>query len=337
MFRTGEQPLGRDFKIKSPNLPVTRKVVYLDQKIWGQIKETKDGERSSDYEKALEKLRTLVNKDKIICPISVSRLVESLRYQERRFREDMMELMLEFSGNYAIPPYYTVRNLECLNYILFKNGLEPLDMQELIVREGIVNIGGDYDITGEVSQEDREMLLDMVREEWVSRTVMKSKDFLEYDDHITEEDKERYRQEIEEARRKGREDFDTDEEMRKSWIASEFQTEILDKLTCFNEPLDSSLNHILWQDISNLDFDMFYAQFPSFYTRMQLTIARDTDWDRPVEFNDNADIMSISTSLPYVDLVGVEDYFGGKIYSKKLNKIYNTKVAIDLTDIPEKL
>lgn len=318
-----------------------RDIVYLDSKIWIELLKVRLEERKDDVGiNAYEKLKEKVNQGEIICPISLVNVGEVQRYHDRDTKKEIFEMMIELSENHSITLYDVVNKAEIRNYIWMKRyGENIFDMRQKAVREGVVYMGGNYRFVAEnrsISEQEREELHKAVKTEWATRKLFMNEEFLEKPELPEEAKPERWTDQLEEIRKENKGLGDSKKETRRILINDAFHEEIMPVIreTCSNLNINPLA---LFNRDTNYSFDMFYSQFPSFYTRINLTVERNFDWDRDIEGNDIWDIMSLAIAIPYCDIVASEEYFVGKTYASNLPEIYNTEVVHDLEGLKDVL
>jgi hypothetical protein len=82
----------------------------------------------------------------------------------------------------------------------------------------------------------------------------------------------------------------------------------------------------------------FFQSMPTSYCAVQLTLYRDMQRTRPIQPNDQNDIMSLAIAIPYSDVVVTETMWQAAIIQTKLNELRPTlvlKSARELTQILE--
>lgn len=318
---------------------MSRDIVYLDSKIWIELLKVRLGERTDETgEKTYQELKSKVKEEEIICPMSLVSVGEVQRYHDKDTKEEIFEMMIELSDNHSITLYNVVNRAEIRNYVWMKlHGEHIYDMKEKSVKKGIGYMGGNYSFTGidrEISEEEQEKLHEVIKTEWATRKVFMSDGFLEGPKLQAKNRVEYWEDKLEEIRQENKDLGESEEEARKILIENSFYEEVMPKIreTCLTLNVDPVK---LFYEDRDYSFDMFYSQFPAFYTRMNLTIRRDFDWNRPIEGNDLWDIMSLSVAIPYCDVVASEEYFVGKTYASDLPEIYGTEVVQDLEGLRE--
>lgn len=84
---------------------------------------------------------------------------------------------------------------------------------------------------------------------------------------------------------------------------------------------------------STQDKIRFMQEFPLFYTHRTLISFRDRDLKRPINANDNIDIMGYVVPIIYFHYVVGENYFMTLTHQAKLDRLFNTVICKSLSEL----
>lgn len=326
----------------------TTQVHYLDQKIWGQLH---DGKHNTDskFTDAYHIVKQSVDQDTAIYPFSIVHFKETNEHADPTFKRQLYEIMVDLSNNYGIRHYLTLKHDEIFAYITKHVDWLPNEAATpKVVGQGLAFAHGRYKLTyngdQEIDQEEldltREQIKKFTRSEYATRMLIRDQAFLEpaTPDRDTDPARRDFIDNLESGRQEARELADTDEDRRKILIARSFADDVLPHIASIAQQFEVDHREIIEHDMHTAtDFDDFFAQFPAFYTHLNLTLGRDFHWDRRVEINDLEDIMALAVAIPYTDTVVTEEFFGGVAYQRGLPDRYDTTVLTDLRQLADYL
>ena len=330
--------------IESPEPTLDRDettIVYLDQKIWGQLHDGRHNS-DSDYTEAYQAIRDAVDTEEVICPYSFARFIETDVHRDGEFKREIYELMIDLSNNFCMRNYFDAIGAEITAY-LFKHIdiLPEIHPAERIFSRGIVEPYGRPRITTDGEPIDDEWKFHKFhRSEEGTRAVIRDIDFSEdVPDPRDEEERREYVENIEAIRQRYDEIDGSEEERREQLIIESFRNDVVPGLstTAMQFPMDLDLRYILAFDTAFRGFNDFFMQFPTYYAHLDLTLGRDFHRERDIEANDLFDIMPLAVAIPYTDIVVTEDFFSGVAHRQDLPNRFGTTILTDAQDLAEHL
>jgi len=315
-------------------------IIYLDQKIWGQLHA---GRHSSDsrHTDAFEIVRDSVDRGDAICPYSIARFFETDTIQDKAFKQELYELMIDLSTNVCIRNYFDAISAEITAYIFRHVDLLPeIDPADQVFGRGLIDPAGTPRITidGEPIEEEWK-IHKILRSEEVTRQIIQSDDHLSYTPERDEDKRTEYVETLETKREEYEDIADTDEERRRQLIIESFRNDVLPGLvhTAQQLPIDIDIWTIIVRDTALNGFHDFFMQFPTYYTHLDLIIGRDFHRDRDIEANDLNDVMALAVAIPYADIVVTEQFFAGVAHKQDLPNRFDTTIRTDLQDLANHL
>lgn len=335
-------------------------IIYLDQNIWGRLH---DGRHNpdSDYRDAYETVQHSVDDGTTIYPYSLTRFFETDAHPDITFKRQLYTLMVDLSNNFCFHNYFDATSVE-ITAFLFNNTdyLPTIDHADQIFGWGLIEPMGRPTITVDGDPMEATAILTQVhRSETFTRRVLQTDHFFEEapDDHRTARDE--YVDTLESIRQDAQSLADTDADRWLILLARSFVNDILPRLATTAHKLDIDIEEIftdelytarfdprtpyqLAADTTDLPigfilFDNLVAQFPTYYTHLNLTLGRDFHWDREIEANDLEDVMSLAVAIPYADIVVSEEFFGGVAHKHGLPDQYDTTILTNLEALEDYL
>ena len=323
------------------------KFIYLDQNKWVEIEKVEFGEKKNEtISKILTMLRDLVNSDKLIIPIDFNRLTETSHRSLSHTRERLSELMIEMSKGYAVLPFLFVEELEIRNLISRKNGLSEVNLKELLINQNTENLlAGTPQIVGEIPSEDLELINSRIRQ------LISTNEFKQYILSTPAQRDIDFEQEHIKRAEQAREILRTmqnDTERKKYLITGDYQRlmrkimdtfKVTDNFEGQISPLEKVGNLLMIRNAlpipirSIQDQVAFMRECPLYYTHRTLVSYRDRDLRRPIESNDNIDIVQFVTPLVYFHYIVGEKYFMTLANQAKLDELYNTVLCKELVEL----
>ncbi len=315
-------------------------IVYLDQKIWGQLHDGRHNPDSSHAD-AYETVHQAVDDGDAICPYSIARFFETDTVQNTTFKRELYELMIDLSTNFCIRNYFEAVSAEITSYIFRHVDLLPeIDPADQVLGRGLIDPAGTPRITlaGEPIEEEWK-LHKVLRSEEVTRQIIQSDEYLSYTPERDEDERSEYVETLEAKREEYEDIADTDEERRRQLIIESFRNEVLPGLvlTAQQFPIDMDIWSIITRDTALNGFHDFFMQFPTYYTHLDLIIGRDFHRDRDIEANDLNDVMALAVAIPYTDIVVTEQFFAGVAHHQNLPNRFDTTIRTDLQDLADLL
>lgn len=315
-------------------------IIYLDQKIWGQLHA---GRHNSDsrYTEAFKIVRDAVDRGDAICPYSVARFFETDIIQDEAFKQELYELMIDFSTNVCIRNYFDAISAEITSYIFRHVDILPeIESADQVFGRGLIDPVGTPRITVDGEQIEEEWKIHKIlRSEEVTRQIIQSDDHLSYTHERDEDERTEYVETLEAIREEYEDIADTDEERRRQLIIESFRNDILPGLvhTAEQLPIDVDIWTIIACDTALNGFHDFFMQFPTYYTHLDLILGRDFHRDRDIEANDLNDVMALAVAIPYTDIVVTEQFFAGVAHQQDLPNRFDTTIRTDLQDLADHL
>ena len=323
------------------------KFIYLDQNKWVELEKVEFGEKKDEtLSKILTMLRDLVNSDKLIIPIDFNRLTETSHRSLSHTRERLSELMIEMSKGYAVLPFLFVEELEIRNLISRKNGLSEVNLKELLINQNTENLlAGTPQIVGEIPSEDLELINSRIKQ------LISTNEFKQYILSTPAQRDIDFEQEHIKRAEQAREILRTmqnDTERKKYLITGDYQRLMRKIMNTFKvtdnfegqiSPLEKVGNLLMIRNAlpipirSIQDQVAFMRECPLYYTHRTLVSYRDRDLRRPIESNDNIDIVQFVTPIVYFHYIVGEKYFVTLANQAKLDELYNTVLCKELVEL----
>lgn len=315
-------------------------IVYLDQKIWGQLH---DGRHNPDspHTDAYEIVQQAVNNGDAICPFSIARFFETDPIQDKSFKQELYELMIDLSNNFCLRNYFDAIGAEITAYLCRHVDLLPeIDPADQVFGRGLIDPAGRPRITLDGEPIDDEWKIHKIlRSEEVTRQIIQSDNHLSYTPEPDEDEQTEYVETLETKREEAKDIADTDEERRQELIIESFRNDVLPGLlhTAEQLPIDIDIWKVITRDTAFKTFDDFFAQFPTYYTHLNLILGRDFHRSRDIEANDLEDVMALAVAIPYTDFVATEEFFAGVAHQQDLPDRFDTTIRTDVQDLANHL
>lgn len=323
-------------------------VVYLDQNKWIRLLQQREGtDTDPEIERVLDRLTAAVEDGEAIVPVSQYHMVETATSHNRRDRRDhLFELMMELSEYWTIAIANIVMRQEVPAYFRKMQG-EKVDFRTLAIGKGLpFMLGGDnwaFVYTGDEHPEDVQLppekkarMLDAFQgREAFEISWEEGLEIFQRRDHEADiVDK------LEKNRKLHEEKFSSNARRRRVAMARHYTNEVIEELgkLCLQHdlPLNTwavDLDAYIRQGEEAEEATQFLRSFPSNYTYSTLTVTRDLQKQRPIDKNDLNDIMALSVAIPYCDIVVTEKFWAHEAKSNCLDKIYETHITRNLSEI----
>jgi hypothetical protein len=316
-------------------------IVYLDQKIWGQLHAGRH-DPDSRHTDAYETVRQAVDDGDVICPYSIARFMETDAHHDDTFKRELYELMIDLSNNFCMRNYFDAIGAEIMAYLFRHVDLLPkIDPANQIFSRGLVEPHGHPRITSDGSPIEGEWKVHKIlRSEHVTRNMIQSDDFLDNLPDLRDgAERAEYVETLETIRQEAEDIADTDEERRVQLIIESFRNDVLPGLihTAEQFPIDVDTLSIIARDTAFSGFDGFFNQFPTYFTHLDLILGRDFHRYRDIEANDLEDVMALAVAIPYTDVVVTEEFFAGVAHQQDLPTRFDTTIRTDLQDLADHL
>jgi len=318
----------------------SRTLVYLDQNAWGYLLEGSLDENSAyrDAYKAVERSTEELN---YVYPFSIANLMETDSHLDRQFRENMYDLIFELSNNYSLRNHLDVQQIEIYTYVFSKTPyLWEIDARNEVIGKGIIYPHGDFRLKPEewLSESERDKFHRILQSDIVNKHIFDSDEIGEYVTENHPHENQEYIENIEEIREgitpTGAEGS---EQERVDHVISSFKSRMLWELIWIGEIFGANIGSYIRDDIDMGGMLWFYAHFPAFYTYAHLSLGRLSHIDRDIEYNDLADIMSLSVATPYCDAVVTEKFFGGMLHKYEIDKLHDTDIYFDVRELANQI
>ena len=327
------------------------KLLYLDQNQWVELEKVEYKEtKNEEISEILSLLRSLVSTDKLIVPIDVNRLIETSHRTLSFTRERLSELMMELSKGYAVLPFLFVQEAEIRNYISRKLdpsfGLSEVNLRELLINQNAENLlAGTPRLVNKQTGEEAHQINKEI-EKIISTSEFKA-NILSTPANRNSSFEQEHVLRAEEAREILR-TMEDDRERKYYLITGDYQLlmrKIMEtyKLTDDQEgqiPELEKLGYLLMLRMclpksirSVSDRVSFMQEFPLYYIHRTLVSYRDRNLDRPIQSNDNIDIVGYIAPIVYFHYIVGEKYFMTLANQAKLDELFNTVLCKKLTEI----
>lgn len=332
MFRGGSEGL-----LAVSGLYVFMEWVYLDLNMWIDLHmRDEDDELRKQIERS-------VRDGEIAIPLIHTLLLEEAGFENEELREDVFDYMYDLTNPYTLRTYIDVQKFEIERFVYGMQGHLDYELEEKVRGQGIDHLYGDWRLTLEGEELDRNGPYKEVFDEL--ERVFKEKRGFDVTTNAVEELvrsqenwKNELHEEIEEINEEWDEIFNDNSQRRRYAKYRHFYESVFPPL----------IEKFIWEgqvyDFSMYDFEKYVKQgdetvesffqlFPANYTYMELTNARDLqDGGKP---NDIYDIFSLAIAIPYCDIVATEGFWKHEAENSGLDEIYGTKMVDSLGDIPE--
>lgn len=316
-------------------------IIYLDQKIWGQLHA---GRHDSDsrHTEAYETVRDAVDRGDAICPYSIARFIETDAHSDEMFKRELYNLMIDLSNNFCMRNYFDAIGAEITAYLFRHVDILPeIDPADQIFSRGLIEPHGHPRITSDGEPIDGEWKVHKaLRSEQVTRQIIQSDDYFDDIPELRDEgERAEYVETLESIRQEHEDIAHTDEERREQLIIESFRNDVLPGLlqTAERLPIDIDILSIIARDTAFNGFSDFFMQFPTFDTHLDLILGRDFHWHRDIEANDLYDVMALAVAIPYTDVVVTEEFFAGVAHQQDLPNRFDTTIRTDLEELADHL
>ncbi len=323
------------------------KLLYLDQNQWVELEKVEYHEKEDkEINELLTMLRTLISSNKLIVPIDINRLSETSHRSLSFTRERLSELMIEISRGYAVLPFLYVEELEIRNFISRKNGLSEVNLKKLLINQNTENLlVGTPELVGNKSSKELEQINSQIRK------LISTTDFKRYIlSTPAQRDSSLERKHVQRAEkaRKILRSMHDDTERKNYLIKGDYQRlmrkimetyKVTDNYEGQIPPLEKFGNLIMIRKALPLSIQSvrdqvaFMLEFPLYYAHRTLVSYRDRNLDRPIQSNDNIDIMGYVAPIVYFQYIVGEKYFMTLANQAKLDELFNTVLCKKLTEI----
>lgn len=309
------------------------KVVYLDQKCWIDLARLYYHKQTEEENKLVKKILEASEKYKVIFPLSISHLEETMKISSKRRKNELVPLMIRLSKGYSFQPYFSVNiRAEIHNILLRKLGLPQINIRNLILKQGISNLIGGGKPTlvfrkgSELPEDIQKELLDLLESPKALEVAFKSKlpkSLLSKDELI--EIFEKNRQKLSEIK---------DNDLRqRAFLAWNMRAILVPELakTLYESGLPKDF--ILKEKSTRKDIEELLDSIPTALCLLTLIYRRDQLLQRPIQTNDFHDIWFLTLALPYSDIVATEKMWASIARQTKLDRKCNTKILSSIKEL----
>ncbi len=307
------------------------KYLYLDQNIWIYLGQVHYGiNNDKNLVRILEKIKRLVDDNKLIVPINVTNVVELYKASDSGKRERLAKFMISISKGYCFIQFVYLTEVEIINLIRKIFGLSELNIQEQAIGQGTHFLIAEGIPPRLTSDKLDDSILQLMNEHLV-RTQSTPEAILDlmlnhrsiFFNNKNEKLFDSMVNEIETIRND--EYKIKDKNYRHKVRIAKYIMQIINPVLaelCVEYRFPPSA--IIPQGITFKQIMKLFKELPILYTFFCLTSERDRIPNRPIQKNDIYDIASLSFAIPYCDYVVGERFFISIAKKKNLDKLYNT-------------
>ncbi|NVM54050.1 MAG: hypothetical protein HWN66_10155 [Candidatus Helarchaeota archaeon] len=320
------------------NLEDETKLLYLDQNMWIYLARIYyKVDTNSVRSRILNKIIELVESNKLIVPINLSNVQETLKRRDSGSRERLAEFMIKISKGYTFIPYVFLLDIEIRNLFKCKINFPETDIRKYAIGKGISFLLGG--VPRMKTDKIDSTLLEKINKE--ARKHFDSPEFLlqcmlEPENNIwTSEftgEIDEMQQNIEKSRKEALKVKDRTRrykfQVARHWIDS-----INHRIVKISSELNIPWNTIIPPSPSADQIVEIFHELPISYTNFCLYNGRNRQIHRPIEINDFLDIGSLSFAIPHCDFVVAERFFISIAQNAHLDELYNTVLLSNLEDL----
>ena len=309
------------------------KVVYLDQNCWIDLARLCYHRQTERESELVDKIFEASEKYKVIFPLSISHLEETMKISSARRKNELVPLMIRLSRGYSFQPSVSINiRAEIQNIVLRKLGLPQINVRNLILKQGISNLIGGGKPTL-VSREGSELpegiqreLLDLLESPKVLEFSFKlklPKSLLNMNESI--EVFEKNRQLLAKIK---------DKNMRhRAFLAWNMRAIIVPELAKILYESGLPKDFFLKEKSTRKDIEGLLDSIPTALCLLTLIYKRDQQLQRPIQTNDFHDIWFLTLALPYSDIVATEKMWASISRQTKLDRKCNTKTVSSIKEL----
>jgi len=320
------------------------KLLYLDHNKWVKLERiSSKKERNAEIETLLDTIRNKVSSNKLRIVANLTNFQETTQRMYKESRMDLANFIIDLTDGYFFAPYVYLMDTEITNYFKRKIGLAEIPLRERGMGKGIEFLMGGMPkmITDSIDPK----LLEKINKD-AEKHFMKNEFILtlfEQHNTVDEEEKERFIKQSENVR-KNLLALPSDSERRKHQINVNFENFFMPEIMKAMNATDTLTEKgqigamVIASNIpkklqTHKERHKFMKSFPLMYANFCLTAYRDRNLDRKIVWNDMLDIVSLCFPIAYFDFVVAERYFITLAQQAKLDKLYNTILTTDLTEL----
>lgn len=301
-------------------------IIYLDQNAWIELAKIYFNKTTSDDGKVLlEKIRKAVDENRAIFPITITNYDEALRVSYKARRKKLAYYIFRISQGYSFHPNISrTIEAELCNVILRKVGLPTIKMRKYILKQGTSNLmGAKYTLTqsfkSPLPKEIIDQLYTLTETSFSLNFILNEAETVKCDVKQSDIDKmEKNRHELFKIK---------DKKLRyktfMAWNIHDFLVPIIAEFLYYSGlPKDTIIRAGMTED----DIYRLLDSLPTALCFLTLLYQRDQLADRKIEANDFNDIVFLSLSIPYSDIVVTEKLWKTISHGSKLDVKCNTRV-----------
>lgn len=310
-----------------------KKIIYLDQNKWIDIARAfygrDDGERFKDI---LDILKTKVDIDEIILPMSIVHFIETARNINPDRAERLAKFMLSLSKKYGILPFNYIRENEVQQAIIRNLGYQPkTNIKDLVISKNIFYaFGGELKIDGLPNELEKELYTLIEDESNLVKLLVNaysqqlSRDLRKEDEEVLGD--------LEESRRKLNSELSKEMRLR-LYIADMAKGSLIPLAVNFLNKIGYDVKTFADQFVTPDNWKDFFLSIPTMDIWINLHLHRDNDMNRKIDRNDSDDIAFLSIAVPYCDIVVTEKYWANILNTNGYAAKHNCIILTDVNDI----
>lgn len=314
------------------------KRIFLDSRDWITLAKVKTGKENDPIlQEVYRKIIDLSNNEKAIFPFSMFHLDDLMKNSNKKQRHDVTDMIIEISKGWVMKPFLLFREMETVNAILHRYGLNSLhDVRSKIIGKGVAYLAGiEYHVTS--SNPKVQKFLNDHEQELRDKadSIESMRKILEIDD--TSHFKKEYKMYITLADK-----LENNRKVRSNWTKSQrydnelgayFTNSIIPAVSEFFKKNGHLLKPMTLFETKE-DVKSFLEDMPSSNVFVHLLFARDEESpQRKVQPNDMIDINHLAGAIPYCDIVVMEKMFTNLCIKQKLHKKYDCILLSSLKEL----
>lgn len=322
--------------IKSTTNP---KIIYLDQKCWINLAKIVNNENNQSNDEIYNKIVQASKSGTAIFPISHDRLAETIKISNSRQKEQLVSVMVNISKGYSFRPYFgKTINAEIRNLILEKLGLPTVDIKKYVLGKGLGHlVGAEPSIEGNLPDEIKKQLLNLLDEPTTLIKIMSGANSLnlEYLKEVKANNRDGITS-LEQNRQKLKK-ISNKEQRRRAFLAINLRAMIAPELAKIHYKLQLPKNFIIKKNWNDKDFQNLLDRIPTALCLFTLLYYRDQEYQREIKESDIYDISSLTTAIPYSDIVVTDKMMASIATRMKLDQKCKTIILKSILELDEYL
>jgi hypothetical protein len=315
------------------------KLVCLDMKDWVELSRAHYGkECAKRSQNALGRIQEAVDAGEIVVPVTSINLLETSEVGDPERRERLALFMVALSRNYSLVDHIAIRNWELHDAFqgeFFKTAADQ-PVRPRLLRWGIASAAGAGDIVVPGASALEQAVFDEVmRHPLVSARAL-ARVWSQESSAAGRNSDERSRVAAEQVRNhtvdfseQGRWEYETSYTLCKGAVAQELKASA--RLVGVTEKILEE-----WLNIPEHRVALM-RRIPSLDIDIRLRIARDRNLQHAVDKNDMKDLLFLSSTIPYANVVVTEKTWGHIVTASRLAGAYATRVCRNVGELVEVL